>query len=749
MLKCKIVGKNRINGIEEEYKIAEGAIFIENFNETLDSGTIILPQLTHEIDIEPYDEMIIWSTSDSKVQINQRRLLVDTYTSIQTCLSPVRYKYEISLFSETKELEGILLPCLSITKLFSGTPRTVYYYLNEYLDKYNKAGNRFSFGHNIKDINDTVASRFGAIDCPELQWNSPTLREVITDLMMVDDCIPIVQNNVINFMDISPSSSDVTEITSTQKKGINFIKKSASSADYVSEIRSELKNSMGDEIILCNDFISFRNYDTYLLTTDNIKIETSLPIWKIKSVSMLVIGEVRCTTMNAGAGSETSTNILMGESLDITPYILEYGKWENTPIYYPGSGTWAGLDSEYQNTRLYYKRGTRGIFNFNAKQERTALWINQTEFIVNMLIQKACQPYLNKNYPGFWVDDVSAFRQCCFVVSYEALGEHTFLASKSPLQKKIRQVVDNQTNSYININRQGMLEYLKAKRLGNQISLINARYNGNESTIPELAKKINDSIIFRKEIEVHNNFLNVNYQATKGYILRDYFTGVKSKVRSYPIATGSEAFTRCEVIKFYVNNSIPPLNTMSKKIPSRHDLQWYIDNINYCVVRFDTSEGNKPSNIKWKGTNTDKNAYLMEFQKAICGNSVLLTMKCFDNATVGKYITDDKYSLGKKAYALAQQDCSYVDANGECLGGTLYFYKTIYDTNTIDFKVDDNKLDLYLLPAIRQSSTNVVYDDACIMKVPFEIHKDNKEILQITVQIEYNEEANNMFLGKV
>ena len=73
MLKCYIEGRNKINGTHEQYKIANGAVFVENGNETLDSGTIILPQLNHKIQIEPYDIVVIWSDEDSKYKINNRR----------------------------------------------------------------------------------------------------------------------------------------------------------------------------------------------------------------------------------------------------------------------------------------------------------------------------------------------------------------------------------------------------------------------------------------------------------------------------------------------------------------------------------------------------------------------------------------------------------------------------------------------------------------------------------------------------
>ena len=45
-----------------------------------------------------------------------------------------------------------------------------------------------------------------------------------------------------------------------------------------------------------------------------------------------------------------------------------------------------------------------------------------------------------------------------------------------------------------------MLEYLKANRLGNKIALVNGRYESNEPLLPKLSEKINDKIIFQKQL---------------------------------------------------------------------------------------------------------------------------------------------------------------------------------------------------------------------------------------------------------
>ena len=296
MLKCYIEGRNKTDFVHEDhYQIAEGAVFVENGNETLDSGTIILAQLKKKIQIEPYDVVIIYSTEDSKCKIKQRRMCVDTYTCTQTSLDPAIYKYEISLFSETKLLEGVLLPSLSITKR-PGT-MNVYGYINQYLNEYGPKTyiNPSNLTGTAKfTLSSRISSKFGSPQCPEMQWNEPTLREVLNDLMMVKDCIPIVKNNVIDYMDLSQEGN---EITAEQRKHINYITETQSSQDYVSEIKMNVKNALNNPTVatissyddvdipksasILIEENGYKNFETYQLTTERLKLETQLPIWKL------------------------------------------------------------------------------------------------------------------------------------------------------------------------------------------------------------------------------------------------------------------------------------------------------------------------------------------------------------------------------------------------------------------------------------------------------------------------------------
>lgn len=764
MLKCYIEGRNLINGVEARYTISEGAVFTENYNETLDSGTIILPQLTSEIEIEPYDVVVIFTTDDSQIAINERRLCVDTYVCTQTSLDPAIYKYEISLFSETKILEGILLPSISITRNESN-PRTIEDYLRFYLYQYGPYNN-FSAVNGPYDLAFTlnVGDRFN-VECPEMQWNEPNLREVLNDLMMVQNCIVTLKNNVIGYMDISSYGS---EITLAQRRHINYIQKSQSSSDYTSELKTRIVNSVGaDEVTNICENITWRNNEVYIIDTENMKVETNYPIWNLKRfvVNFHALVDIRYTLQVEQQSYvydiddfPIDMSIVLYDSN--TKLVLEYGEWQTKNILYALPYTHS-YSTDYQNTCLYYTRGQKGIHNFNSKLEGKALWIpysrNVYEMILNLMFTGSYYTYfINKvieQYPQVqFATDITPtieevnWRTVNFNLEYETLGEYTFLASKTNFTRHKRQVVDNQTNSYVNAKTFGFLEYMKANRLGNRIKLINGRWDTSESLMPALARKVNGSIIFRKEIAVYENYIKANFQATDNYVLRDYFTGVKSKLRSWRVISGNEAFLRADNLKFYINNNISSLNG-SYIIPVYSTLQEYLNKFNYCCVKINTSGYNYLPNssiVTYKGNSYNVDLYMLEFQKNIVGNSVLFSFKMLDNAIVGKYVNDDEYNVGNNTLLMTQKNASYVDENGENEGGVIYFYQNY----SLDSKTDAVKQALHnLYPAVASSGQYSGLSNL-VAQIPFTFRKDNKEITSITIQFEWNENANNIYFGK-
>lgn len=736
------------------YNVTDGAVFTENYNETLDSGTILIEQLNEKIDIEPYDRVRIFD-DDGRMTI--RYMCVDSYECTQTSLKPLIYSYSITLMSETKLLEGLLCPSLSITKNWA-SPKSVYSYIVQYCNLFNKG--KFL-------VDNRIYNRFNNVECPEMQWTHPTLREVLTDLMMVGDCIPILKNGYMDFIDISSIGS---EISANQKKYINYIKTSRSSDDYVSDIRMNLVNVANNSEDNCTHIvekIGFRNDSSYLLTTENMQLQSNFPIWKVKRLECWFRVIINANIMDSSTSSPVVHHINYDMSRDITEFVLEHDEWLTKDIFYQGFGDTrdVSLDANYRNRCLYYTRGAKNIENFNDKVESTFLWIDNSKFVWEMIAQdpvnrQILADYLynewlveyKREHPEAIIDgpftyDMGSFKHAQFQLEYDAIDECVFEATKTNPTRNKRTIIDNQTYSYVDARKQGFLEYLKANRLGNEVELINGRYNDIEAMMPTLSQKINDMIVFRKEITFYKYFIGVNYLATKDYVLQNYFTGVKSKIRSWRVVSGKEAFVRGDFVKFYANSNINTYSDENSLIPSYSTLQEYIDNFKYCAIQCNTSEGMKPVNTKYADIEYNTNGIMCEFSRHVVGNSIVFTIRMNDNRYAGNYVSNYSGTNGR----VEQKGISYTDNNGELESVTLYFYNEC-NPNGITGGYNPPYLPSMALKPLVNIGTTPNVDEGLqlnglnmVAKIPVQIMKDNKEILQISVQFEINENIDDMF----
>lgn len=739
----KIVNKNN----NATYEIQWGSLLSETFNEEIDTMDLNIKHLSNKIDIEPLDRVKVYSNDSGfgKQEIinNEtyyyRSFLVDSFQCTQITAKETKYNYSISLFNEIKALEGISLPSLKITQL-KENPRSVMDYLNQYLEEYGtkirvKTGNTIKW-QNKYSFSQEIINRFNNVTCPELQWNAPTLRQVFNDLMMIDDCIPTMQDNVINLLDLSLEKEPISSV------GVNYVVNSQSSDDYVDELKIELKNVMQSNQNGVNntneicEYIGFRNDNVSVLNTQNILIQTTNPILEIEQVIM-------CCPLKYGGNESSEPLKYLYKELDITHMVYEQKAWQALPTLLKSESYWgtAKLNyndlGKYQNTSLFFNRYGNYIDGFNSDILTRMFLSKQTKPLIQLLSYTLAELYkaeatqvfgysasANPNETGWLLDDIKGIT---FKVKYKTTASSAMLVGREKQVSNKRAIVDNQTNSYVDAYAQGVLEYLKINRLSNELVTINARYNSINS-VAQVGQKYQDNIIFKKEISINKDFVVVNYYATKDYVLKDYFTGVQAKIRSWKIVDGSEALERHDLIKYCLefdytahndvdvldvgNYFLSPINKTSVKLMNKN------------VVQFVDAENNVYPSIN--------EFYNLDFVTRISGNSILFTFGLSDNYSIAKYIdttiTDDVGGLPLQYYR-------YVDDNGENIGGNIYLNNEIIQDMPND-GTETTPNALYLIQASKPKiSLNKLGSDR--IGIPFDIHKDNSEITRITTQFEF------------
>lgn len=290
------------------YPVINGSTFNEEYNETLDSATILLSQIKKEdrlSNIKPYDYVRIYDTSsafdpDTGKYDFDKIFLVDNFNEQENNIKEHLFGYTINLMSETKWLEKIQCPNLTITHKVNEdgttTKKTIYQHIKQYMELFVPRikmfnGSGWSYEPLIKcpsqyeedGVTETAFYKKFKITCADLAFTAPTLRQLLTNIMLQVGCIPVVHNRTLGFLDFQAQTHEFGgEHGYDVDNTVNFIKRSLSSDSFANTLVNISENVLdsGNEVIC--ETLGFRDKNRVLLKNkENLFLETSFPIYKI------------------------------------------------------------------------------------------------------------------------------------------------------------------------------------------------------------------------------------------------------------------------------------------------------------------------------------------------------------------------------------------------------------------------------------------------------------------------------------
>ena len=271
------------------YDLVVGSVFKEELNETLDSGSIIISNVEQErkLELEPYQYVYIYDTESNF----EKYFLIDNFVENYVNLDTPYYEYTIALMSETKLLEKIQLPNRTIRN-----PLNAKLKVNELIGQFcklyipsvkyfDKNSNTWSY-HQIIDYQSVIdVNSIFNVDCPDMEFNHPTLRQVLTSLMQVVGCLPRVINHKLTYVNLRLKPTEFV-IPSDRKY---IVSTSNSSDSYNTSIQTLGENIVGENNIVKNETLGFRDVENvFLKHTENLKLTTEFPIKEVKSLKMNV-----------------------------------------------------------------------------------------------------------------------------------------------------------------------------------------------------------------------------------------------------------------------------------------------------------------------------------------------------------------------------------------------------------------------------------------------------------------------------
>ena len=272
------------------YDLVVGSVFKEELNETLDSGSIIISNVeqSRKLELESYQYVYIYDTESNF----EKYFLVDNFVENYVNLDTPYYEYTIALMSETKLLEKIQLPNRTIRNPLNAPQLKVNELIGQFCKLYipkvkyfNKDSNTWSY-HQIIDYQSVIdVNSIFNVDCPDMEFNHPTLRQVLTSLMQVVGCLPRVINHKLTYINLRLKPTEFV-IPSDRKY---IVSTSNSSDSYNTSIQTLGENIVGENNIVKNETLGFRDVENvFLKHTENLKLTTEFPIKEVKSLKMNV-----------------------------------------------------------------------------------------------------------------------------------------------------------------------------------------------------------------------------------------------------------------------------------------------------------------------------------------------------------------------------------------------------------------------------------------------------------------------------
>lgn len=807
-----LYGIGEYNSENIEYlPIDNGAVFEDTYNEILDTASIKLTAISDSSysrmeKLNVYDTALIYSSVDGVTFTLIRRMLVDKFNEKNNrTSSPLYHTFTIDLFSETKLLEKIILPNIAITQR-KINQLSVADYIQQYVKEYSPYKrvkdviNGGYYPKRILSVSSETISHFGNILVKDMQLNKPTLRQAITELMLIDDCIPVLSNGVISYISLSTRLSDISndENIESQFNHFDITQNEQDSSEYANEMNITLDNVTNNEqtgidnLVNVCEMIGFRNDASYILQNpNNLRITTQYPIYNDPKIIMCFNGYYY--DFYSGGGQVGYLNYY---EYDISKIISEYSNWLKKPIFvdtwYSGTKDFSEL-IKYKNTSLYYTRGNNYIegfdqkINFDFLGTRSYYQISSLYSTIGKTMEKrnsflseqAVNPIEFQKFSGLYDygdakkgRNLSMIGSIYFKIQYQTLASIKARIGKHNQSTNFIESIDNQTSSYSDSDRVGVYEYSKTNRIGNKTKIMSGRFT-DYSNIPSLAQTYGDYVIYKRSIKFDKHQYIVDIFLTENYILKDYFTGVSSKIRSWAIAQGKEALERHDIIKNYFEFSFNKKNEAisyqylnSLMLPcaslfsSAFSHLGTINTVNNALIQTIASADETNSQSIYPSSLQER--YNVEEENVIFGDSILFTFGFNDNFIAGRYIsTDENTDIG----GWGQSDYPYVNNFGENKETDIGLCGYIDPSNGFGGFNEWNKNGSYLetlqqadlanQTSLHNQTTSwnkpLAYNYSRITKLItcyLGNHKDNREITRVTTQIEFCSDSNNIVFGK-
>lgn len=673
--------------------------------EELDSCTIQILN-SNKIQLEPMQKVVIEFANGTR-----KYFIVNTWVEEVATFDTNLKNYIISCSSEAKKLERVQLPTLTITQPLELNLRKKYsHYVNSVYNIYIKKL------YPELTIDPALIEELDNQIAVEETFNNLNAKDFFNTILEKTMKLVTIENNVIKALPINQKKNAINT------NNLFFRTSEEKIEDYYNKIRVDVQGVQSESSTVITEVVGMRAPDNAILTTDNAIIKLSHNINYIEKVVVYIHADVdnQNKFIKATINDETIKTIVEKSEYDL------YKVSNLTNIF----------NDDLKRMHLYYVRGGNTIEGFNYDEGKLLDDLVGKKPLYNVIAKKLAEQGYFVEFNTF--DDI---RKVKFEVTYSALDDVSVSFEKDKTFNS--EVRDNQSESYIDLDKFAKNEQVKINRLGNPTIPIVARYDNIED-VPELFDYIGDYILAEREIAYYGEYIDFKGVLYKDYINRNIFYGVNAKKRTTPLLSGNEAVTRKDLTKL---KYVFEFTDKSADKTTQRYLLGKLVSTNYLgdgMLDAKTLSMNKDDfrPIEFAvGTSTFYNgqttSYKLEPDVRKANNSVTINFKFYDNINVG--IKQGDVKIG----GYSQEYVTYTDNLGELKKLKIELYDKTnlseinedVSTNTFKYfglsKENYDKVDSF--PSIPDG---VLINERKFLSVEVERNKDGKEILNETIQIE-------------
>ena len=598
---------------------------------------------------------------------------------------------------------------------------------------------------------------------------------------------------------------------------IGFVHTEMDSANYSTAFRREYGNAISQRNSAhCVEYLGFRNPSDALMTLDNMYIETKFPIYKINKIYMCYYKNI--LVYNSQTNSTYYKLFLVKQ--DISHLILE-----NT-VRNTLSADWTKYPDEissiedmgkYKVLTLGYDIGSTTITGWGTKYSyiKDLLgWMNETKTYLENIVdfidmnslygEQTTQVFSGGEVPVGnvgWRDSIvspaagklegstsnniaTKLKTIFFQIDYIGMYSGAVVHTKDETDDDDLETSDNCSSALSILEVDGLFEKEKANRLANKTFSFSGRYddyqqmdntvanggfNNKLGTIYSYDNNETGIIIYHREYQIYDDCVLCNFVGSYDYVMKNYYTTVFAKYRTYSYAGYGESINRAENDRYNVVLSTGQLyyETVADTLFRNFDVvsAFLTTNISASLnFVFDKQINGAYIVFYGKDANDDEviTEYFADVNQFVCGNSLCFNVKTYSNLTNGVYISNincfDHDNNNQQTNYIGSAQEWYVmpfesESDGflERIGFYFGHFNNLYDANeTNDETVKDNAIVFNNIENFDTSdSDNVDNLFRPLFNLPlktiepsfyfgntYNICKDNKEIIDFTLQYE-------------